>query len=144
MQMGPEHQPRTELTDVLLPLIIASLLYLGTLAGPFLYDDHRYIADNTQIREVTNAALLWISPYHEAGLYRPVTSSSYLIDYSFYQLDPHGFHASNVLYYLATIAAFFGVIRAVGGNRLETLVSTLLFAAHPVHTEAVSVPEFDH
>lgn len=138
MQMGPEHKPRTELTDVLLPLIIASLLYLGTLAGPFLYDDHRYIADNTQIREVTNAALLWISPYHEAGLYRPVTSSSYLIDYAFYQLDPHGFHASNVLYYLATIAAFFGVIRAVGGNRLETLVSTLLFAAHPVHTEAVS------
>jgi tetratricopeptide (TPR) repeat protein len=123
---------------LLLPLVIASLLYCGTLAGPFIYDDYLYVADNTQIREVTNAALVWVNPYHEAGLYRPVTSSSYLIDYAFYQLDPRGFHASNVLFYLATIAAFFGVIRAVGGTRLETLMATFLFAVHPVHTEAVS------
>ena len=136
--MGPEHRPRTELTDVLLPLIIASTLYFGTLAAPFLYDDHLYVVENPQIREVTNAPLLWINPYHEAGLYRPVTSSSYLIDYFLYQLDPRGFHASNLLFYLAAIAAFFGVVRALGGTRLETLVATLLFATHPVHTEAVS------
>lgn len=136
--MGPEHRPRTELTDVLLPLTIAFVLYFGTLTAPFLYDDYLYVADNPQIREVTNLPLVWVSPYHEAGLYRPVTSSSYLIDYFFYQLDPRGFHASNLMFYLATIAAFFGLIRALGGNRWETLAATALFAAHPVHTEAVS------
>ncbi len=79
--MGPKHRPRTELTDVLLPLTIAFVLYFGTLTAPFLYDDYLYVADNPQIREVTNLPLVWVSPYHEAGLYRPVTSSSYLIDY---------------------------------------------------------------
>ncbi len=136
--MGPEHRPRTEITDVLLPLTIALVLYFGTLTAPFLYDDYLYVADNPQIREVTNIPLVWVSPYHEAGLYRPVTSTSYLIDYFFYQLDPRGFHASNLLFYLVTIAAFFGLIRALGGTRWETLAATVLFAAHPVHTEAVS------
>ncbi|MEE2840412.1 MAG: tetratricopeptide repeat protein, partial [Acidobacteriota bacterium] len=32
----------------------------------------------------------------------------------------------------------FGLIRALGGTRWETLAATVLFAAHPVHTEAVS------
>jgi hypothetical protein len=81
--MGPEHRQQTNLTDVLVPLMIAAILYFGTLASPFLYDDHLYVADNPQIRELTNAPLLWISPYHETGLYRPVTSSAYLVDYFF-------------------------------------------------------------
>ena len=136
--MDPEYRRRTRLTDALLPLVIAALLYVGTLWAPFLYDDQLYVVDNPQIREVTNAPLLWISPYHEAGLYRPVTSTSYLVDYFLYELDPRGFHASNILLYLAAIAAFLGMIRALGGSRSEALIATLLFAAHPVHTEAVS------
>ena len=136
--MFPERRARWEFIDVLLPMIIAFALYVGTLNAPFLYDDSLYVENNLQIREVTNAPRLWIIPYHSDGLYRPVTSTSYLIDYFFVKLDPRGFHLSNVLLYLATIFSFFWVIRAIGGSRSEALLAGLFFAVHPVHTEAVS------
>ena len=127
-----------ELADVVLPMIVALVLYFGILNAPFLYDDFSYVVDNTQIREVTNAPRLWVTPYHPSGLYRPVTATSYLIDDFFFGLDPRGFHLSNLLLYLVTILLFSVVIREVGGNRSEALLASLVFAAHPVHTEAVS------
>jgi len=136
--MNPKRKLPSKLTDVVLPIIIALVLYFGTLNAPFLYDDFSYVVDNTQIREVSNAPRLWITPYHQSGLYRPVTATSYLIDYFFFSLDPRGFHLSNLLLYLMTILLFSVVIREVGGNRSEALLASLVFAAHPVHTEAVS------
>ncbi|MCH7803997.1 MAG: tetratricopeptide repeat protein [Acidobacteria bacterium] len=136
--MNPKRKLPSKLADVVLPIIIALVLYFGTLNAPFLYDDFSYVVDNTQIREVSNAPRLWITPYHQSGLYRPVTATSYLIDYFFFSLDPRGFHLSNLLLYLMTILLFSVVIREVGGNRSEALLASLVFAAHPVHTEAVS------
>ena len=119
-------------------MIVALVLYFGMLNAPFLYDDFLYVVENTQLREVGNAPQLWITPYHKSGLYRPVTATSYLIDDFLFSLDPHGFHLSNVLLYLVTIFLFSVVIREVGGSRSEALLASLVFAAHPVHTEAVS------
>jgi len=136
--MEPRRKLPSELAEVFLPMIIALVLYFGMLNAPFLYDDFLYVVENTQLREVSNAPQLWITPYHKSGLYRPVTATSYLIDDFLFSLDPHGFHLSNVLLYLVTILLFSVVIREVGGSRSEALLASLVFAAHPVHTEAVS------
>ena len=136
--MEPRRKLPSELAEVFLPMIVALVLYFGMLNAPFLYDDFLYVVENTQLREVSNAPQLWITPYHKSGLYRPVTATSYLIDDFLFSLDPRGFHLSNVLLYLVTIFLFSVVIREVGGSRSEALLASLVFAAHPVHTEAVS------
>ena len=127
-----------ELICAVVPMTVAFALYIGTLDAPFLYDDVIYVEENPQIRQITNAPQLWISPYNPRGLYRPTTSTTYLIDYFLVKLDPRGFHLTNLLLYLATILTFFWMIRKAGGARLEALLASLFFAAHPVHTEAVS------
>ena len=76
--MNPKRKLPSELADVFLPMIIALVLYFGVLNAPFLYDDSLYVVENTLIREVSNAPRLWITPYHQSGLYRPVTNTSFL------------------------------------------------------------------
>src|SRR5207247_5366773 len=53
-------------------------------------------------------------------------------------LDPVGFHAVNVLLHAAACVLLAVVLGEVTGRPLLAGTAALLFAAHPVHTEAVA------
>lgn len=55
-------------------------------------------------------------------------------------MDPFYFHAVNViLHCLVTLVLMYTCDKTVFKNRGLAFVTALLFAVHPVHTEAVSV-----
>ena len=77
--------------------------------------------------------------------YRPLTVFTFRVNYALHELQPWGYHVINVLLHgLATI--LFGIVchkvvwRGCGRGSREGLVfaAMILFASHPVHTEAVS------
>lgn len=49
-----------------------------------------------------------------------------------------GFHVVNVFLHAVVCVLLLGVFRRGGFNHTTSLLATLLFAAHPIHTEAVS------
>lgn len=53
-------------------------------------------------------------------------------------LNPFGYHVGNVVMHAAVSALFTHVARLLLRRTLSTLVAGLLFAAHPIHTEAVA------
>ena len=113
-------------------------VYANSLGGPFVYDDLAYVQRNPQIRSITSVS--FFSPFssYAPGLYRPMTNLSYAIDYSIFDLNPFGYHASNVLLHAIASGLTFLVLFLITGNFFAAFAAGILFAVHPVHTEAVS------
>lgn len=142
-------------------LIIVALsigVYTNTIKNGFVYDDKSTIVDNAFIKDFNNLPQLFKRDYFALSAemtYRPVVTFTYFLDYAFYGLKPWGYHITNgffhaingiLLYVLLTILAQTsesspGSLRtSLLANR--PLLLSLLFATHPVLTEAVNAISF--
>lgn len=128
------------------------LLYLPILGAEFVYDDFLIVLDNRWIRSFdhlgeifTSSVSGFIDPSLIPNYYRPLIYVVYAMAYRAFWTDPFGYHLLNVLFNAAVGVAAYLAVRAVlratgregGANRWVPFVAALLFAAHPIHTEAV-------
>lgn len=65
---------------------------------------------------------------------------TFRLNYLFSELSPASYHLFNVVLHAAVCVLFLRVCRTFL-DRTSSLVAALLFAVHPIHTEAVS-PRF--
>ncbi|KPP71920.1 transmembrane and TPR repeat-containing protein 2-like, partial [Scleropages formosus] len=70
--------------------------------------------------------------------YRPLCILSFRLNYALGGLDPWGYHVVNVVLHCAVTGLFVSMSRLLLGTGRWTLLAGLLFASHPVHTEAVA------
>jgi tetratricopeptide (TPR) repeat protein len=121
-----------------LGIALAFLAYANTLASGFAFDDLKYIVPNESIRSLANfTSFLDMS---EGGKgYRPLRNFVNALNYAACGLDPAGWHLVNVLLHVAATALVYRVARRLfGAGTLAAAVATILFAVHPIHTEAVA------
>lgn len=69
--------------------------------------------------------------------YRPLTVLTFRLNYLLTELSPASYHLFNVVLHVAVCVLFLRFCRLLM-DRTTSLVATLLFAVHPIHTEAVS------
>jgi len=133
--------PKSFFLPVLLGIVVlaAVLVYLNSLQGGFVFDDIHLIAENRVIKSFRNIPQILGFTGGEP-LQRPVRHLSYMIDYQFTGLNPIGYHISNILFHVLTcLLVFFLARRLIGRERIfPAFVAALIFAVHPVHTDAVS------
>ena len=114
-------------------IVLAGLVYANALDNPFVYDDHRIIVENKSLADLSNVrAILW----HEVT--RPVVNFSYAIDQAIWGPAPFGFHLTNVLLHMINVGLF--ALLVWGSTQRPHLIApmaALLFAVHPMMTEAV-------
>ncbi len=126
----------------------ALLLALAVLAphwprerAEFAYDDRDFVEANQSIRSLPEAFSGLLAPFPpdqpQRGLFRPLTSLSYALDYALGGGDARSFHRSNVLIYGAVVALVYRLALAYGRSSGFALALALLFAIHPVHCDAV-------
>ena len=70
--------------------------------------------------------------------YRPVVTFSYFIDYSLWHLNPAGFHLTNILLHAVNVVLVYLLVSAVSRSRTTAFLTSILFALHPILTEAVN------
>jgi len=126
--------------EILLVILLAAIPFLPVSDGPFLYDDRIYILENHQVTDVEHTLQCLTTSYPPGGatqaLYRPLVTLSYALDHALAGLDATLFHLTNIALHVgASLAAYF-LLRAW----IPSLAAwtAMLFAVHPVHTEAVS------
>jgi tetratricopeptide (TPR) repeat protein len=113
---------------------VAVLPYLNALPNDFTFDDLPVIRDNPAMRGPLSELLTWAS---EPGWYRPLTMLSYAAN-AHLGVGPFGFHLINIaLHSLASIAVF-ALARRLLASEAGALATALVFATHPIHTEAVT------
>ncbi|MFQ5801362.1 MAG: tetratricopeptide repeat protein [Candidatus Methylomirabilales bacterium] len=127
---------------VLLLGLLAGTLYLNGLGNGFLIDDLDIVTTVTQEGRATPLSIFTSGeqirtlplPY-----YRPLTNLSYLLDRRLWGEKALGFHLTNLLLHLLTTLLVFRVGLKIAGLPLAAWGGALLFAAHPIHTESVSM-----
>jgi tetratricopeptide (TPR) repeat protein len=127
----------------LLAVGLAGLVYANTLNNGFTYDDTPIIVNNPTIRSLADVPRLFLTGYWEhrqAGLsnYRPLFTFTLTVDYALWGLRPVGYHLTNLLLHAANTAWVWWLLRCYRAAPWLALLAALVFAVHPVHTEAVA------
>src|SRR5262245_1116481 len=116
--------------------LVAVLPYLNALPADFTFDDVGVIRDNSAVQALPAADLLHYV-YEPGALYRPLTMLTYAAN-TRVSGAPFGFHLVNVvLHALVTVAVFLLALELLA-SRVAATAAALLFAVHPIHTEAVT------
>jgi protein O-mannosyl-transferase len=123
------------------------LAYAGTLDVPFVFDDRSAIVENPAIHapDLSPAALARAAAGFPTG--RWLTNLTFAVDHAAGGLAPRGYHLVNLAIHLAAallvlrlgrevLARGGGLTPAAAGR--AALVAALLFAVHPVQTQAVT------
>lgn len=126
----------------LIAALAAAAVYANGIPGDFVFDD-KLIQRDARIRDFDVVAIFtteyWGGYAGTTGdLYRPLTIFSYALNKAVTGLSSPWFHAVNVLLHGAASALLVLLIDALFRDRRLALASGLLFATHPVHTEAVT------
>lgn len=123
-------------------ITLTFLSYINTLNNSFVYDDNTYVVENRQIRSIANIPNAFVSSYppdsKEQGLYRPMVTISYIFDYAIWGLNPKGFHLTNLILHILTSIIVYLLAFEIIKSRWPSAAAGIVFALHPVHTEAVT------
>lgn len=123
-------------------LLLVFLVYIPLHQNGFLvsWDDNRYIIENPHIQSLNlNSVLQSFTTYYD-GHYHPLTLISLALDYNFYELNPKGYHATNlILHLLNTFLVFWMVFLLFEKkNRIIPLVTAFLFGISTMQVESVA------
>ncbi|XP_029040158.2 protein O-mannosyl-transferase TMTC1-like isoform X2 [Osmia bicornis bicornis] len=127
--------------------LVAVACYLNALNGDFVHDDIPAVVRNKDVLAQTPWASVlkddfWGTPMHDINShksYRPLTTLTFRLNYLMSGLTPSWYHATNIALHAIACVLVTRVSLVVAALRPGfAALAGLLFAAHPVHTEAVT------
>ncbi len=128
-----------DLTRILLPaavIVFAVLLaYLPAMRGSYIWDDPRYVSENPLLRSADGLQRIW-TDLGATVQYYPMVFTTFWIEYRIWQLDPTGYHVTNIILHAITAVMLWFVLRrlSVPGAWLAAAI----FALHPIQVESVA------
>ncbi len=122
--------------NVGLIILLSLVSYINVFDNEFVWDDHIFILDNTDIKSFSNIPLFFKEDVD--GLYRPLRGAYYTVAYSIFRKNEFGYHLNAVFFHtLISILVFF-IIKKIVEKKDIALIAALIFAVHPIHTERVA------
>ncbi|XP_013421827.1 transmembrane and TPR repeat-containing protein 3 [Lingula anatina] len=128
-------------------IVFASVLvcYYNSLGCGFVFDDVSAIKDNKDLRPETPISSLfwndfWGTPMHKEQShksYRPLCVLTFRLNYLISGLEPMSYHLVNVLLHGIVCIMFMRMCMLFLSEKMS-FVAAMMFAVHPVHTEAVT------
>ena len=126
-------------------LAMCSLLaFANVWRGEFVFDDlalRQGVAEQVRTggwRDLFQHDLYRAENGARSGFYRPLAALSLCVDQVLFGDAPVGYHATNFGLHVLTVWLVFGAGLAFGVVRPVAFAAALLFAVHPVHSEAVA------
>lgn len=137
-----------------LALLAAGLVaYANALTADFVWDDVSSVLQHRHVQDPSKIFQLFREDQHafgrgEGNFYRPLVSVSFMIDYALARganpeaapmdVDPFLFHLTSVLWHVAASILLCAVMVRLDAPRIVAFATALLYAVHPLHTEAVA------
>jgi hypothetical protein len=130
---------RVEIGAVAAIVLVVAVVYARALSAPFFFDDANTILLNPTVRAPSSLRIML------AGT-RPVLNLSYAVTYRVSGPDPWGYHLGNIVLHAANALLLYFWLRltleAMHARTREAhwmaWGAALLFAVHPLQTEAVT------
>jgi hypothetical protein len=109
---------------------LVAAYYAPSLGNDFVWDD--------RLTAAAPPGLETILTERTGAYYRPVVMLSFVGDRQLWGLSPAGFRLTNLVCHLLVACLLLNLSRALGLTAGTALAAALVFAAHPVQTEAVT------
>lgn len=134
--------------------------YATALFNGFLGDDHVLFSGNSFYKDFSNLPKLLSSEYiikftdidiasqtHERSFtggvsYRPVSALSLFISYFLWKDNPAGYHLEGILMHILITLLVYYLIFLISPSKPLALMTSLIFATHPINTEVVNVMSY--
>lgn len=116
--------------------LVIIICYGNALSAGFVWDDFNNIVNSQRIVQSEGFKQIFLSP--SDGFYRPLSYLSLKLDFLLWGYNPFGYHLTNIIIHILNAIIVFFIIRALGVGQWAAFFSTVLFSAHPVHTEAIT------
>jgi hypothetical protein len=138
----------------LVAAVICLLVYLRALTCGFVnLDDPFLVVNNPVIRNLDRTLLVWAFSAPQFELWMPLTWISLALDYRLWQLNPFGYHLTNIILHSINTALVvliadrllrqvpagkYGRERVTGALLWLPLLAGLIFGLHPMRVESVA------
>ena len=120
-------------------LAIVAMVYGNILVNQFVMDDELYIVRNAQVVDPTLRGLF--SPNIVSSVYRPFTFATFALNWKHSGPEPIEYHLFNLVLHAAVACLLYILLQELLGGSPEAktvaFAAALLYAVHPIHTEAV-------
>lgn len=131
------------LFPVLVLILITFIVYFRTLFldytklddSIFIIENAHYNSDAKNINVSFHRGLF--NPTRDA-YYRPLFLVDFIIESRIFGTHPAGYHFTNLLYHILSVILLFLFLKKIKIPPLDSLLLSLLFALHPVLTQAVA------
>ncbi|XP_055389072.1 protein O-mannosyl-transferase TMTC4 [Condylostylus longicornis] len=136
------------LIDIIL-ILFCFVCYFESLDGDFVFDDIVAIVKNKDVTTPYQSSIsdifyhdFWgqnISDSNSHKSYRPLTTLMFRIEYSYFKLGSFHMKFINLLLHCINTCLVYWIFRNVARtkNKNLELYAAIIFAVHPIHTEAV-------
>jgi tetratricopeptide (TPR) repeat protein len=133
--------------SALLLFLVSFALYAPSLKNDFVWDDVEVITKSNisfDASYITSVVVTDVYKNKNASYYRPAVYTSYVADKAVWGVSSFGFHLSNLLFNsLSVVLFYFMALLVLGGFGVSgkeacALLSSILFALHPMHVESAS------
>lgn len=118
------------------------VFFLPALRGEFLHwDDDGLYVYNSFFRGFSATHFQWMCTTFWYGHWQPLTWVSCALDYMLWGMNPHGWHATNLLFHAVnSVLVYFlclAFLRKRDGRYGFAILGALFWAGHPLRVEAV-------
>lgn len=135
----------TNLIFIAILIAVTFGLYGVTVRNYYNIDDYHIAKNNPDFEQGLKAipkifTTLYATEGNLSYGYRPLVRTSFAIEYQFFGKNPYVSHLFNILFYVIGILLLYKVLRRLlrDYHHFFPFIITLLFIAHPVHTEVVA------
>lgn len=130
---GPARDRARAAAGLLVLALAVAATYGGTLHVPWYLDDNSAIVENPAVRDLGAS---WRNLLQTP---RGLAFLTFALNYRFGGTEVAGYHLVNVAIHLASTLVVFALFRRLlPGRRSLALVGALVFAVHPLQTQAVT------
>ena len=127
--------------------LLSFAVYANTLKNGYALDDFNTIKENTIVtRGISAIPEIFATPYRRGwfvstnDLYRPVSLAMFATEYQLFDKSPVAGHFFNILFFAGCVILLFLFLDGLFESKKPAVafITALLFALHPIHTEAVA------
>ncbi len=128
--------------------IVAALVFIPAITGPWIFDDHVLIPGNQYAHSLSWWPRYWLTDFWNVSeefvrtarvvYWRPLISTIYAVEWQVGAGSPLLYHLTNLLLFAAVGALAFHTLRRWIGAPWPALFAALFFCVHPTKAESVA------
>ncbi len=117
--------------------------YWNSFHNAMLWDDFGLVRDNRflqgwQFVDDIFRTDLFGGVNQGSTFYRPLQAVTYLVDHTFWQLEPFGYHLTNTVLHIMVALLLFALVFKLSRRVMVSAIAGVLYVVHPIHTEAIT------